>query len=130
MDALSLAGLNYLVLPIILLEAAFHALGVLEVWFILTRITAEGAGVMNAFLLETVSRLITIVFKLVPFLIGVDEAGAQYIAETAAIGAGVGAGFSATGSTGVAATSAGLSLISTVTPLVSAACAIMSSIEV
>lgn len=77
-------------LPIILLEAAFHVLGVLEVWFILTRITADGTGVMNAFLLETVSRLITIVFKLVPFLIGVDEAGAQYIAETAAIGAGVG----------------------------------------
>jgi hypothetical protein len=36
------------------------------------------------------SRVITIVFKLVPFLIGVDEAGAQFITETLALGAGVG----------------------------------------
>lgn len=77
-------------LPILLLQSAFHLLGVLEVWFILNRLTSDGAFIMNAFLLETVSRLITIVFKLVPFLIGVDEAGAQYIAETVGIGAGIG----------------------------------------
>ena len=36
------------------------------------------------------SRLITIVFKLIPFVIGVDEAGAQFVGETVAIGAGIG----------------------------------------
>jgi hypothetical protein len=77
-------------LPICLLEGAFHALGVLEVWFILSRITESGALFVNAFVLESVSRLITIVFKLVPFLIGVDEAGAQFVAETVALGAGIG----------------------------------------
>ncbi|MDQ3063902.1 MAG: hypothetical protein M3R14_13735, partial [Acidobacteriota bacterium] len=33
---------------------------------------------------------ITIVFKLVPFLVGIDEAGAQFITETLALGAAVG----------------------------------------
>jgi hypothetical protein len=75
-------------LPICLLEAAFHALGIFEVWFILSRISS--ANLLAAFLLESVSRLITIVFKLIPFVIGVDEAGAQFVAETVAIGAGIG----------------------------------------
>jgi hypothetical protein len=76
-------------LPICLIEATFHLLGVFEVWFILNRIS-ENASLLNAFLLESVSRLITIVFKLVPFLIGVDEAGAQFVAETVAAGVGIG----------------------------------------
>lgn len=76
-------------LPIFVFEALFHILGVMEVWFVLGRI-ADNAPLLNAFLLESVSRLITIVFKLVPFLIGVDEAGAQFIGETIAAGAGVG----------------------------------------
>lgn len=76
-------------LPICLLEAAFHILGVLEVWFVLSRIS-ENALLLNAFLLESVSRLITIVFKLVPFVIGVDEAGAQFVSETVAAGVGIG----------------------------------------
>ncbi|MBK9153934.1 MAG: flippase-like domain-containing protein [Chloracidobacterium sp.] len=76
-------------LPISLCEAGFHALGVVEVWFILGRLM-ENASPLNAFLLESVSRLITIIFKLIPFLIGVDEAGAEFVAETVAVGAGIG----------------------------------------
>lgn len=76
-------------LPICLLEAAFHALGVAEVYLILTRIMPEPT-VVTAFLLESVSRMITIIFKLVPFMIGVDEAGSQLIANTIAAGAGIG----------------------------------------
>lgn len=76
-------------LSICFFEAAFHLLGVFEVWFILNRIS-DSTGLVSAFLLESVSRLITIVFKLVPFLIGVDEAGAQFVAETVAIGATIG----------------------------------------
>jgi hypothetical protein len=44
----------------------------------------------TSFLLESVSRIITIVFKLIPFVIGVDEAGAQFVTETLAIGASIG----------------------------------------
>ncbi len=77
-------------LPIILLQVAFHSLGILEVWFVLSRISSVLPSVFTAFLLESISRIITVVFKLVPFLIGVDEAGAQFVTETLALGAGVG----------------------------------------
>jgi len=77
-------------LPICLIEVTFHLLGILEVWFILSRIGETVPQLLTAFLLESVSRLITIIFKLIPFLIGVDEAGAQFVAETMAIGAGIG----------------------------------------
>jgi hypothetical protein len=77
--------------PIFLLQIVFHALGIFEVWFILSRLTEGGAAtVYTAFLLESISRVITVVFKLVPFLIGVDEAGAQFVTETLALGAGLG----------------------------------------
>ena len=76
-------------LPIIVLEFAYHALGVAEVWFVLSRISADGT-LLNAFLLESVSRLVTIVFKFVPFLVGVDEAGANFVAETIGMAVGVG----------------------------------------
>jgi hypothetical protein len=75
-------------LPICMLETGYHLLGIFEVWFILTRIAS--ADLLASFLLESVSRLITIVFKLIPFVIGVDEAGAQFVAETVAIAGGIG----------------------------------------
>ncbi len=75
-------------LPICLFEAAFHLLGVAEVWFVLSRLGES--SLLNAFLLESVSRLVTIVFKLVPFVVGVDEAGSQFVAETIAAGIGIG----------------------------------------
>ena len=77
-------------LPICLLEAGYHVLGVLEVYYILERIVDTNSNMKTAFLLESVSRLITVVFKLVPFNIGVDEAGAQFVGDTIALAAGVG----------------------------------------
>lgn len=77
-------------LPVCLLEASFHTLGVLEVFYILERIADANSNLQTAFLLESVSRLVTIVFKLVPFNIGVDEAGAQFVGETIALAAGAG----------------------------------------
>ncbi|HXG83811.1 MAG TPA: lysylphosphatidylglycerol synthase transmembrane domain-containing protein [Pyrinomonadaceae bacterium] len=77
-------------LPIILLQIAYHLLGIFEVWFVLTRISAA-ASVYTAFLLESMSRVITIVFKLIPFQFGVDEAGAQFVSETLALGVVTGA---------------------------------------
>jgi len=77
-------------IPICLLETLYHVLGILEVWYVLTKVTGAIPEFLTAFLLESVSRTITIVFKLIPFVIGVDEAGAQFITEALAIGAGVG----------------------------------------
>lgn len=76
--------------PIFLMQTAFHLLGILEAWFVLSRIGDALPTFVTAFLLESVSRLISVMFKLVPFLIGVDEAGAQFVAETLGIGAGIG----------------------------------------
>lgn len=77
-------------LPVCFFETVFHLLGIFEGWYILVKISEAYPSLMTSFLLESVSRLITIVFKLVPFVIGVDEAGAQYITDTLAIGVGVG----------------------------------------
>ncbi|MDQ2746884.1 MAG: flippase-like domain-containing protein [Acidobacteriota bacterium] len=77
-------------LPICLYQLIFHALGILEVWFVLSRISQIAPSFFASFLLESMSRVIMIVFKLVPFLIGVDEAGARLITQTLALGAGVG----------------------------------------
>jgi hypothetical protein len=76
-------------LPVCLFEVIYHALGIAEVWYILGRIGDAAPSLLTAFLLESVSRLVTIIFKLVPFVIGVDEAGAQFVGETVALGAGV-----------------------------------------
>ncbi|CAN5313380.1 hypothetical protein BH10ACI3_BH10ACI3_23370 [soil metagenome] len=77
-------------LPICLLEAAYHVLGILEVWYILSRLSDGMPSILTAFLLESVSRLVAILFKLIPFMIGVDEAGAQFVGHTVALAAGVG----------------------------------------
>ena len=76
--------------PLFLLQIAFHALGILEVWFIINKISDAAHAFSTAFFLESMSRLIMIVFKLIPFLVGVDEAGAEFIVETLAIGTGIG----------------------------------------
>jgi hypothetical protein len=77
-------------LPIILLQITFHTLGIIEIWFILNRLSASFQSFYTAFLLESMSRTILIVFKLIPFVVGIDEAGAQFVTETLALGAGLG----------------------------------------
>lgn len=77
-------------LPICGIQLVYHMLGVAEVWIILTRILGHPASLLNAFLLESVSRLVAVLFKLVPLMIGVDEAGAQFVGQTIALAAGVG----------------------------------------
>lgn len=77
-------------LPICGFEAIYHVLGVAEVWYILSRLSDGLPSLMTSFWLESVSRLVAIVFKLIPMAIGVDEAGAQYVGETVALAAGVG----------------------------------------
>jgi hypothetical protein len=65
-------------------QAAFHAAAVAEVWLILTVLSGRPVSLADAFVLETTGRLITVLFKLVPFRVGIDEAGAAVVA--AAIG--------------------------------------------
>lgn len=76
--------------PIILFEVLYHACGIAEVLFILSRISEAVPTFYSAFLLESVSRVVTITFKLIPFAIGVDEASSQFISENLALGIAVG----------------------------------------
>lgn len=77
-------------LPLVLLETAFHAIGVFEVWFVLQAVMDTAPNFLTAFLLESINRIILVVFKLIPFLVGVDEAGAQFITDALQLGAAVG----------------------------------------
>ena len=79
-------------LVILLLEMCFHLAGVLEIyttlWFISDVVAPT---LLTAFILESVNRVINIVFKFIPFRLGVDEAGTGMLAKalgfTQAIGA-------------------------------------------
>lgn len=73
-------------LPIFLLQATFHLLGILEIWLVLSFISEIPPTFFPAFLLESVSRVIIVIFKLVPFVLGVDEAAQQFITGTLKLG--------------------------------------------
>jgi hypothetical protein len=62
-------------LPILLLEMCFHLTGVVEVFLTLYFITGASPSWLAAFVLESVNRVINVVFKFVPMRVGVDELG-------------------------------------------------------
>jgi hypothetical protein len=63
-------------------QVVFHAAAVAEVYLVL-RLLPGGDAVtfLDAFILETTGRLITVVFKFVPYRLGVDEAGAALVSR-------------------------------------------------
>ncbi|MBA3804706.1 MAG: flippase-like domain-containing protein [Acidobacteria bacterium] len=78
-------------LPIMLLEACFHLSGVLEVYVVLYFINDTFTGstsslLLAAFVLESVNRIINVVFKFVPLRLGVDEAGSGWITNVLRLG--------------------------------------------
>ncbi len=78
-------------LPIVwLFEAGFHAAGVAEIYLTLWLLAGGPPPVLTAFVLESVNRVITIAFKVVPLRLGVDEAGTALV--TRALGLGTAAG--------------------------------------
>ena len=77
-------------IPLCLLQILFHSLGVFEVWFVVSKISGAIPSLAVPFFLETMSRLVTVVFKLVPFLIGVDEASAEFVASSLGVAVGLG----------------------------------------
>jgi hypothetical protein len=68
-------------LPLGALELAFHALGVLEVHVTLWLLLGYPPPLMTSFVLETVNRLITVVFKPIPVQVGVNEAGTALVTQ-------------------------------------------------
>jgi len=76
---------------ILLLEFVFHAAAVAEIYLLLLLLgSGTDRRLLVALILETVERLITIVFKFVPLRLGVDQAGSGLAARAIEIGAGTG----------------------------------------
>ena len=79
------------VAQILLLEFSFHAAAVTEIYFLLTLLVGGGGQtLLNALILGTMERLITIAFKFVPLRLGVDHIGAGTAANLLAIGSATG----------------------------------------
>ena len=71
---------------VFLWEAMFHVAAVAEVLLVLRLLpNARPVTLVDAFVLETAGRLITVVFKFVPYRLGVDEAGSAVVARALAM---------------------------------------------
>jgi hypothetical protein len=69
-------------LPILLLEACFHLAGICEIYVTLSFISPDQPPTfLTAFILESVNRVITVVFKFIPLRMGVDEAGTGKVSK-------------------------------------------------
>ncbi|HEV7858927.1 MAG TPA: lysylphosphatidylglycerol synthase domain-containing protein [Pyrinomonadaceae bacterium] len=78
-------------LSIMLLEACFHLAGILEAYSVLYFISIGIAPTLfNAFVLESVNRVITVVFKFMPFRAGVGEGSTEWTATLLGFGKGIG----------------------------------------
>ena len=77
---------------LLVLEAAYHVVGVAEIWLTVTLITGGPIGLLTAFVLEFVNRTITIAFQFVPLWMGVDEAGTGVVATALHLGGATGVG--------------------------------------
>src|SRR5918993_2230994 len=62
-------------------EMGFHALGVTEIYITLWLLNGAPPPPIIAFILETANRLVTVVFKIVPWRLGVDEAATAYVSQ-------------------------------------------------
>jgi hypothetical protein len=79
-------------LPLLAVEAGYHAAGVMEIWLTATLIVGAPIGLITAFVLECVNRTITIAFQFVPMWLGVDEAGTAAVTTALHLGPAAGVG--------------------------------------
>jgi lysylphosphatidylglycerol synthase-like protein len=75
---------------LVVLEAAFQFFAVSEVYLTLALITPQHVAWSSAVVLETVSRGVTILFKMLPMRLGIDEAGAAVFADRLGLGSATG----------------------------------------
>ena len=77
-------------LPILLLEISFHLAGVAEAYVTLLFISDKPPTFLTAFVLESVNRVINVVFKFVPLRVGIDEAGTGLMTKVLGYGRSTG----------------------------------------
>jgi len=76
--------------PIVATELGFHVVGVLEAYLTLWLLLGAPPSLLVAFIVETVNRLIIVVFKFVPLGMGVNEAGTAFLTGILGLGTVVG----------------------------------------
>jgi hypothetical protein len=68
-------------LSIFLLDLCFHVAGVLEIFVTLSFISPIAPTLTQAFILESVNRIINVAFKFIPLRAGVDEGGTGQVSK-------------------------------------------------
>ena len=77
-------------LSIFLLDMCFHLAGVLEVYVTLLFISPVAPTLVQAFILESVNRIINVTFKFIPLRAGVDEGGTGQVSKVLGFAKGIG----------------------------------------
>ena len=77
-------------LSIFALDLCFHLAGVLEVYTTLSFISPVAPSLTQAFILESVNRIINVTFKFVPLRAGVDEGGTGQVSKVLGFARGIG----------------------------------------
>lgn len=72
------------------LEAVYHVSSVLEAYVVLLFVSEIFPTPLKAFAFEAVNRITTVVFKFVPFRLGIDETGTGLLAAALGVGAASG----------------------------------------
>jgi hypothetical protein len=68
-------------ISIFLLEICFHLAGIAEIYVTLYFISSVPPTLLTAFILESVNRVINVVFKFIPLRTGIDEAGTGMLSK-------------------------------------------------
>jgi hypothetical protein len=72
-------------------EVLFHAGAVAEVWLVLRLLPGgDRVSLVEAFLMESAGRFVTVAFKFVPYRLGIDEAGSGAVARALGLSPTVG----------------------------------------
>jgi hypothetical protein len=72
---------NNRLISILLLEVCFHLSGIAEIYVTLYFISSVRPTLLTAFILESVNRVINVVFKFIPLRTGIDEAGTGMLSK-------------------------------------------------
>src|SRR5215207_4700742 len=77
-------------LSIFALDMCFHLAGVVEVFLTLSFISPVPPTITQAFILESVNRIINVAFKFIPLRVGVDEGGTGQVSRVLGFARGIG----------------------------------------
>jgi len=77
-------------LSIFALDMCFHIAGVLEIFITLSFISPVPPTLTQAFILESVNRIINVAFKFIPLRAGVDEGGTGQVSKVLGFARGIG----------------------------------------